>query len=92
MNSSLRQIQKKLQKETEVYRCALHDPRTPRSARWLLGMALGYLALPFDLIPDMIPVLGWIDDAIIVPGLVYLAVQQIPEEVMQECRRQIMSD
>lgn len=92
MRRTLRQIKRKLSNEVHVYRRAMIHPRTPRRARWLLGLALGYLALPFDLIPDFIPLLGMVDDAIIVPGLVYLALLQIPDSVMAECRPQNPSD
>lgn len=86
---SFKKIRHRLKKDAEVYRQALKDPRTPRAARGLLWSALGYLALPFDLIPDFIPVLGLLDDAIIIPGLVYLALKQIPEEVIREIREDI---
>lgn len=52
----------------------------------LLGLAIGYLLLPFDLIPDFIPVIGHLDDVIIVPGLIYLALKMIPNEIILECR------
>ncbi len=49
-------------------------------------MAIGYALLPFDLIPDFLPVIGHLDDAIIVPGLIYLALQRVPQEIIDECR------
>lgn len=52
----------------------------------MLGLAIGYLLLPFDLIPDFIPVIGHLDDVIIVPGLIYLALKMIPNEIIHECR------
>lgn len=42
--------------------------------------------LPFDLIPDFLPVIGHLDDAIIVPGLIWLALKRVPEELKAECR------
>jgi uncharacterized membrane protein YkvA (DUF1232 family) len=69
-----------------VYRRVLAHPRTPRRARWCLLLALGYLATPIDLIPDFIPVLGHLDDLIIVPGLIWLARRSIPRDVWTECR------
>lgn len=65
----------------------LRHARTPRVAKWLLWLAIGYLLLPFDLIPDFIPVLGQLDDVLIVPGLVYLALMMIPKDVIDECRQ-----
>ncbi len=76
----------RIRRELRVYRRVLRHPRTPRRARWLLALALGYLCLPFDLIPDWIPGLGLLDDGLIVPGLIYLALRAIPPEVVAECR------
>lgn len=70
-----------------MYRLILADPRTPRFPKILLGLALGYALLPFDLIPDFLPVIGQLDDLVIVPGLVLLALKYIPKEVVEDCRK-----
>lgn len=67
----------------------LAHPRTPRPAKWLLWLAIGYLMLPFDLIPDFIPVLGQLDEVIILPGLIYLALKLTPDDIVEECRAAI---
>jgi len=86
MLERLKSVQRDLKQKLAVYRLVLKDPRTPRLAKILLGIAVGYLLLPFDLIPDFIPVVGHLDDLIIVPTLVILALKLIPPEVIEDCR------
>ena len=87
--AKLREIRRGLMQEIRVYRLLLAHPRCPLRAKIFLGSALAYLALPFDLIPDFIPIIGQLDDAVIVPLLVWLALRAIPREVVEECRRQV---
>jgi uncharacterized membrane protein YkvA (DUF1232 family) len=65
---------------------AARDPRTPWYARWLALAIAAYALSPIDLIPDFIPVLGLLDDVLIVPLGVWLVVRLIPEEVLAEHR------
>lgn len=72
--------------QLRYYRALAADPRTPRISKWLIGIAIVYLVSPIDLIPDLIPVLGQLDDLIIVPGLIGIAILMIPEDVRRQVR------
>jgi uncharacterized membrane protein YkvA (DUF1232 family) len=86
------ELAKSFKRELTVYRRVLADPRTPPSAKIFLGLAVGYLCMPFDLIPDFIPVLGHVDDVVIVPALVYAALRLIPQELVAEHRARAISE
>lgn len=85
----VRSLYKSLKREIKVYRLVLKDKRTPRIAKLFLGLAVSYIFLPFDLIPDFIPVLGHVDDVIIIPLLIYIALKLIPNEVILDNRRKL---
>lgn len=89
MLEKLRSLGRTLKREVRLYQLLLQDQRTPILARVLLLLAVGYLLLPFDLIPDFIPVIGQLDDALIVPGLVLCAFKLIPAALIEECRLRI---
>lgn len=89
MIEKLKSLTKHLKQEFAVYRLVLKHPETPWIAKMFLGLAVGYLLLPFDLIPDFIPVLGQLDDVVIIPILVYVALLFIPQAVIQSCREQV---
>lgn len=65
---------------------AANDPRVPWHAKVLAGCVAAYALAPLDLIPDFIPVLGLLDDAIIVPLGILLVIRMIPREIMEEHR------
>jgi len=79
----------KIKKEIKVYQLVLKDKRTPKLAKILLWLALAYFFLPFDLIPDFIPVIGQLDDFLFAVILITLALKIIPKEVIIECRSKI---
>lgn len=87
----LKEIQRGLKNRAQLYQALYHDSRTPRLSRVLLWLALGYFFLPFDLIPDFIPVLGQLDDALIIPGLIFLGLKMIPHPLYQEHYTNIFS-
>ena len=75
-----------LQLDTYALYLAYRDPRVPWYARVWIVVVLAYAFSPIDLIPDFIPVLGYLDDLILIPLGVLVALRMIPSQVMQECR------
>jgi uncharacterized membrane protein YkvA (DUF1232 family) len=63
-------------------------PRTPWHAKVLGVFVVAYALSPIDLIPDFIPVLGYVDDVLLLPGLIWLTIKLLPTEVLAECRAQ----
>jgi uncharacterized membrane protein YkvA (DUF1232 family) len=88
--AKLKSLAKQLKRELDIYRLVLKHPQTPWPAKFFLGLAVGYLLLPFDLIPDFIPILGQLDDLVIIPLLLYLALLFIPKSVIEACRVQVI--
>lgn len=86
MRAQLNALARTFKRELNVYRCAMKHPATPLAAKLLLAAAVGYALMPFDLIPDFLPVIGQLDDLVIVPGLVWLALRMIPRDVLTDCR------
>lgn len=76
----------KLKAETYAIYLAYRDPRVPLYAKVFAALVVGYAFSPIDLIPDFIPVLGYLDDLLLVPLGVKIALSLIPPEVMDESR------
>lgn len=65
---------------------ALKDARTPWGPKALAALVVAYALSPIDLVPDFIPVLGYVDDVLLLPALIWLAVRLLPPEVLEDCR------
>ena len=76
----------KLKSDVPAVFLALKDQRTPVFARILAGITIAYALSPIDLIPDFVPVLGYLDDVIVLPALIALTVKLIPKDVWRTCR------
>ena len=75
-----------LKKEAYAIYLAARDPRTPWYAKALIFFVVAHTFSPIDLIPDFIPILGYLDDLLITPVGIWLAVRLIPAEVLEEAR------
>lgn len=79
---------KALKRDVPAVFSALRHADTPLIAKVLAALTVGYALSPIDLIPDFIPLLGYLDDVLLLPALVALTVKCIPEDVFAECRRE----
>ena len=82
----LRQWARRLKRDAVTLWFAGRHPRTPWYSKALAMFVVAYALSPVDLIPDFVPVLGYLDDVILLPGLIWLAIRTIPAPVLAECR------
>jgi uncharacterized membrane protein YkvA (DUF1232 family) len=85
---NLKERAKKLKTDIPAVYIALKKKETPLIAKILAGITVGYALSPIDLIPDFIPVLGYLDDLIILPILIFLTIKTIPKELFAECQKE----
>lgn len=83
----LRTAARRLERDVDALVVAYRDPRVPRSARVVIGLTVAYALSPVDLIPDVIPVLGVLDDLLVVPFGLWLALRLVPDGVIEDARR-----
>ena len=84
---TLREWARSLKLETLALYYATRDPRTPWSAKLVAGLVVAYALSPIDLIPDFIPVLGYLDELILLPAGIWLALRLIPAAVLSDARK-----
>ncbi len=83
---SWRQAARRIKREVSILVLAGRHPATPWYAKAAAALVVAYALSPIDLIPDFIPVLGYVDDLILIPLGFYLVIRLIPDEVLAECR------
>lgn len=88
MNPKIKQKLQIIKQQLTVVKLVATHPRTPWLSRIMLLAALAYAASPIDLIPDFIPVIGYLDDLLIVPSAIWLAYRLVPPGVIAECKLQ----
>nr|WP_034381023.1 YkvA family protein [Herbaspirillum sp. CF444] len=86
--NSIKSWAKKVKQDSVMLWFAQKHPQTPVMAKIVCVLAVAYALSPIDLIPDFIPVIGYLDDALLVPALIWIAVKLIPKNVLEECRAQ----
>jgi uncharacterized membrane protein YkvA (DUF1232 family) len=83
---NLKKIAGQLKSEFAFYRRLQQHAQTPKLAKALLWLAIGYLLLPFDLIPDFLPIIGQLDELVIIPLLLYFALKLTPQDIIAACK------
>jgi len=81
-----------LKEDTYALYLAARDPRVPRAARLVVVLVVAYALSPIDLIPDFIPVLGYLDDLLLLPMGIALAIKLMPRDVWEDCKSQARAE
>ena len=85
--AGLREWSRELKRQTLTLYYAARDPDTPWHAKLVAGLVVAYALSPIDLIPDFVPILGYLDDVIIVPAGIWLALKLVPPPVTEAARQ-----
>lgn len=85
---SIRQWASRIKRDGVTLWFAYRHPGTPWFAKALAAFVVAYALSPIDLIPDFIPVLGYVDDVLLLPALIALNIRLIPADVLHDCRAQ----
>lgn len=88
MLTSLKNWARRIKRDGVMLWFACRDPRTPWWLKALAMFVVAYALSPIDLVPDFIPVLGFVDDVLLLPVLIWFIVRQLPEVIVQYCRLQ----
>jgi uncharacterized membrane protein YkvA (DUF1232 family) len=88
LTGNLRSWALRLKRDIHALYLAGHDPRVPWHVKLLAVAIAAYALSPIDLIPDFIPVIGYLDDLLLVPAGICLVVKLVPPEVLKDCRKQ----
>lgn len=83
---SIRERSGAIRRNVHALYFAVRHPDVPFIAKAVIGLVVAYALSPIDLIPDFIPVLGWLDDLVLVPLGLWLAIRLVPVDVWHECQ------
>jgi uncharacterized membrane protein YkvA (DUF1232 family) len=89
LGDKLKAIAAQLKAEFDFYKRLQQHPQTPKLAKFFLWLAIGYLLMPFDLIPDFLPVIGQLDELVIIPILLYWALKLTPPAIIAACKLEV---
>lgn len=89
MLERLKRAANRLKQELSVLSYAIEDPTIPRHLKWGIVALIAYTVSPIDLIPDFLPVIGLLDDLLLVPLGVYFLIRSIPEGILVQARRRL---
>lgn len=86
-SGSLREWARQLKRQTLTLYYAVRDPRTPWYAKAVAGLIVAYAVSPIDLIPDFIPILGYLDEVVLLPAAIWFALKLVPSEALRAARQ-----
>ncbi len=89
MLKKLKTVAKRIKREVKIYQLVIKDRETPKIAKVFLGFAIAYTVCPIDIIPDFIPVIGYLDDILILALLFSIAFRFIPPHIIEKHRKEL---